>query len=298
VDVHLIDATYELFRAFFGAPSALNGQGKEVGAVRGFARSMLYLLRDPRATHVGCAFDHVIRSFRNDLFDGYKTEEGVPPELMAQFELAEEASRALGLVTWPMIEFEADDAMATMADRAARDPRVETIFLCSPDKDLSQCIQGDRIVGVDRMRKTTLNEAGVVAKFGVPPSGIADYLALVGDTADGIPGIKGFGAKSAAAVLGVYGSIEKIPGNVQEWSVKVRGAERLSAALNAERELALLYRLLATLRRDVPLETDVGALEWRGPDEALLKNLAEALGDDELHERAMASFAARGASSG
>jgi 5'-3' exonuclease len=285
VNVHLIDGTYELFRAYYGGPKAENAEGREVGAVQTFARSMLSLLRDPTVTHVGCAFDTVIRSFRNELFHGYKTEEGIEPALFSQFPLVEQASRALGLVTWSMIDFEADDAMATMAGVAAKDSRVERIFLCSPDKDLAQCVEGNRVVCLDRMRKITLDDAGVIEKFGVPPASIPEYLALVGDTADGIPGIKGFGAKSASAILAAYGTIDAIPRDPEAWSVKLRGAPRLAAALNAERDEAALYRKLATLRFDVPLGTSVNDLEWRGAAREELDLLVTELGDEGLRER-------------
>jgi len=293
VNVHLIDATYELFRAYFGGPPAKNARGEEVGAVRTFARSLLSLLRDPRVTHVACAFDHVIESFRNDLFEGYKTSEGVPEDLLAQFELAERASRALGVVTWPMIEFEADDAMATMADLCAKDERVEQVFLCSPDKDLAQCIVGERVVGLDRMRQSTLTEADVIQKFGVPPGSIPDYLALVGDSADGIPGIAGFGPKTAALVLGAYETLDHIPKEPTEWSVRVRGTERLCATLNEQRDAARLYRTLATLRRDVPLNTTLDDLEWHGAMPELLDALVTELGDEGLRERLAQTLAAR-----
>lgn len=285
MNVHLVDGTYELFRAYFGGPPATNKADQEVGAVRTLARSLLYLLREPEVTHVGVAYDHVIRSFRNDLYDGYKTEEGVAAELLSQFDLAEQMTEAIGVRIWSMIEFEADDAIATMARIAAADPRVERVVLCSPDKDLAQCVVGERIVMRDRMRKTTLDEAGVTAKFGVPPRSIADYLALVGDTADGIPGIPGFGAKSAAAVLAAYGSVEAIPARASDWSVKVRGADRLAANLEAEREHALLYKKLATLRFDVPVGTTVDDLEWRGPNAADLADLVDDLDDASLTER-------------
>jgi 5'-3' exonuclease len=294
VKVHLIDGTYELFRAYYGGPSSKNNAaGREVGAARTLFRSLATLLDDSGVTHVACAFDHVIESFRNDLFEGYKTGDGIEPELFAQFELAERVSAALGILTWPMIEFEADDALSTAADMCARDPRVEQVLVCSPDKDLAQCVRGDLVVCLDRMRKTTLNEPGVIAKFGVSPGSIPDYLALVGDTADGIPGIAGWGAKSAATVLGVYGRVDAIPEDVALWTVKVRGAEKLSLALNAGREAARLYRTLATLRFDVPLGVTVDTLEWKGPDPAKLEETCEELGDERLVERARTTVLAR-----
>ena len=291
--VHLVDGTYELFRAYYGGPSSTNAAGREVGAARTLFRSLATLLDDPQVTHVACAFDHVIESFRNALFEGYKTGDGIEPELFAQFELAERVSEALGLLTWPMIEFEADDALSTAADVCAGDPRVGQILLCTPDKDLAQCVRGDLIVLFDRMRKTTLNEPGVIAKFGVLPGSIPDYLALVGDAADGIPGIAGWGAKSAAAVLGAYRSIDAIPEDVAAWTVKVRGAEKLSSALNAGREAARLYRTLATLRLDVPLGVTVDTLEWKGSDPAKLEETCKELGDERLLERVRTTVSAR-----
>lgn len=295
VKVHLLDGTYELFRAYYGGPPSRNARGEEVGAARTLFRSFASLLDDPAVTHVACAFDHVIESFRNGLFDGYKTGEGIEPELFAQFPLAERVSSALGVVTWPMVEFEADDALATAAERASDDPRVEQVLIASPDKDLAQCVRGARVVLLDRMRRTVLDEPGVVAKFGVPPSAIADYLALVGDAADGIPGIPGWGEKSTAAVLAAYGSIEAIPHDPATWSVKVRGAARLAASLNASRKDAALYRVLATLRRDVPIDDVPDALAWRGPDLAAIRELAAELRDDKLVDRAAQILAKRGA---
>lgn len=275
--IHLVDATYELFRAHFGAPPAKDAGGADVGAVRGLMRSLASLLREPDVTHVACAFDHVIESFRNDLFDGYKTSAGVPPELLAQFPIAEEATKAMGIVTWPMIEFEADDAMATAAARFAEDPRVEEVVLCSPDKDLAQCVSGKRIVLFDRRREQRIDEAGVVEKYGVPPASIPDWLALVGDTADGIPGLPQWGAKSTAAVLSRWGKIEDIPADPDRWEVKVRGAARLSATLEERREDALLYRLLATLRLDAPISESLDELEWKGAHKDALHELCERL---------------------
>ncbi|HEY3668834.1 MAG TPA: 5'-3' exonuclease H3TH domain-containing protein, partial [Polyangiaceae bacterium] len=223
MNVHLIDGTYELFRAFYAVPSAKNAAGLEVGATRGLARSLLALLREPGVSHIAIAFDHVIESFRNDLFDGYKTGEGIDPDLWGQFELAERVCAALGVVVWPMVEFEADDALATAAARFAQDPAVEQVIIASPDKDLAQCVVGTRVVCLDRMRKKILDEPGVGAKFGVTPAQIPDFLALVGDSADGIPGVPRWGEKSAAAVLSACGSLEQIPGSPDAWPVKVRG---------------------------------------------------------------------------
>lgn len=288
VHIHLVDGTYELFRCFYGAPSTEGVGGREVGAVRALVGTLLALRRDG-ATHVGIAFDTVIESFRNELFDGYKTGAGIDPALWSQFPLAEQAARALGIVTWSMIDFEADDALATMAARASKDSRVERVFLCSPDKDLYQCVEGERVVVLDRMRKKQIDTQGVREKFGVPPEAIPDYLALVGDDADGIPGLTGFGAKGAAAVLAHYGSLEKIPDAA--WDVTVRGADKLRATLTAERKHAELYKVLATLRRDVPLTESVDALAWKAPDGKALDALARELADDGLASRVRAAFA-------
>ena len=285
MNVHLVDGTYELFRAFYAVPSAKNEAGLEVGAVRGLARSMLALLREPGASHVAVAFDHVIESFRNQLFHGYKTGEGIDPDLWGQFELAERVCAALGIVVWPMIEFEADDALATAALRFAQDPEVEQVLIASPDKDLAQCVVGTRVVCLDRMRKKLLDEAGVNAKFGVTPAQIPDYLALVGDTADGIPGVPRWGAKSAAAVLSEYGTIDAIPDSAASWRVSVRGAAALADSLAGRRADALLYKRLATLRTDVPLTEDLPALRYRGAARGPLEALAAELSDSTLLER-------------
>lgn len=280
MNVHLVDGTYELFRNWFGAPPRRAPDGREVGATVGLVRSLAAMLREPGVTHAACAFDHVIESFRNDLFDGYKNGEGIEPELYAQFGLAERAVAALGMVVWPMIEFEADDALATAAARFEREPRVDRVFVCSPDKDLAQCVRDGRVVLLDRRRGVVLDEEAVVAKFGVPPSAIPDWLALVGDAADGIPGIRGFGAKTAAALVARYGSIEDIPGDGSTWDVRVRSAVRLAATLESERDHAMLYRRLATLRTDVPLRESLDQLEWHGPTadlESLASELAFAL---------------------
>jgi 5'-3' exonuclease len=284
--VHLVDGTYELFRAYYAVPSAKNAVGAEVGAVRGLARSMLALLREPDVSHVGVAFDHVIESFRNDLFAGYKTGAGIDPDLWSQFGLAEEACRALGIVVWPMVEFEADDALATAAARAVALPEVEQVLIASPDKDLAQCVVGTRVVCLDRMRKKQLDEAGVVAKFGVQPVQIPDYLALVGDSADGIPGVPRWGAKSAAALLSAFGTIEQIPDSAAAWRTTVRGAQALAESLASRRSDAVLYKQLATLRCDVPLTENLGALAYRGPDRAALEAFAERVSDTALVERA------------
>ena len=288
--VHLVDGTYELFRAYYGAPPRKNRDGREVGASRALFGSLLKLLRDDRVTHIGCAFDHVIESFRNELFDGYKTGEGIEPDLWNQFELAERASSALGILTWPMIEFEADDAMATTSRIAAVDPRVTEVLLCSPDKDLAQCVVGDRVLLVDRMRGKRYSERDVETKFGVAPRSIPDFLALVGDTADGIPGVPGWGEKSAAALLSVYGDVASIPLREAEWTVAVRGARRLAESLATLREEVKLYRLLATLRTDVPLGIGVDDLEWHGPDLSRLQDLAVELDDPDLTEATRAAL--------
>ena len=283
--VHLVDGTWELFRAFHGAPPATGAGGREVGATRGLIRSLLGLLRQDGVTHVAIAFDHVIESFRNDLFAGYKTGAGIEPELVDQFELAERAAAAIGLVVWPMVEFEADDAMAAAAAHAAADPRVGQVVLCSPDKDLAQCVRGDRVVTLDRMRNTVRDEPGVVARFGVSPASIPDWLALVGDSADGIPGIPRWGERSAAAVLSRYRHIDHIPDDSRAWECQVRGAAALADSLAARRADAALYRTLATLRTDVPLVDDTDELAWRGAPRDALDAMAAELADAELPGR-------------
>jgi 5'-3' exonuclease len=286
MQVHLVDGTFELFRAYYGGLPSRDAAGVEVGAVRALARSMLALLGERDVTHVAVAFDHVIESFRNDLYAGYKTGEGIDPDLYAQFGPAEDACRALGLVVWPMIEFECDDALAAGAARFAADKTVDRVVICSPDKDLTQCVVGDRVVCYDRMRRKQLDERGVLEKFGVPPASIPDWLALVGDAADGYPGIPRWGAKSASAVLAVYRHLEAIPDAVEEWRVQVRGAAALAATLAAQRADALLYRRLATLRTDVPLKESAADLRWRGPDIAALTMLAQRWDDSVIVERA------------
>jgi len=285
----LIDGTYELFRAWFGAPQAQTG-GREVGAVRSLVRSLAALLaKAPQArpdggqarlpmTHVGVAFDHVIESFRNDLFDGYKTGDGLPEGLVSQFELAERAAAALGLVVWPMVEFEADDAIATAAHRLAADPAVERVLITAVDKDMCQCVAGTRVVCWDRFKDETLDEAAVVAKHGVAPASIPDLLALVGDTADGIPGLEGWGKSSAGKLLSVYRHIPEIPDDHARWTVAVRGADRLARTLREHRADAALYRTLATLRTDCPIACDAGALAWRGVNRPALDAICEEVG--------------------
>jgi 5'-3' exonuclease len=267
MQVHLVDGTYELFRYYHAVPSHVTGRGEETAAVRGVAGSMLGLL-EQGATHVGIATDHVIESFRNDLWPGYKSSAGVPADLLSQFPLLEEVLVAAGFVVWPMVEYEADDALAAAAEIAAADEAVEQILVCTPDKDLGQCVTGERVVQLDRRKGVVLDEAGVVEKFGVRPESIPDYLALVGDSADGFPGLAGWGAKSAAAVLARYGHLEAIPAKVEDWDgVGVRNAGRLAHTLVTELELALLFRRIATLERDASTITDVDELRWTGPNE-------------------------------
>lgn len=280
--VHLVDATYELFRAWFALPSSKAPDGREVGATRGVLSTLLTLLRAEGATHVACATDHVVRSFRNDLYAGYKTEAGVPEDLLAQFPLVEEAMAALGLVVWPMTELEADDALATGAARFA--DRAEQVLIATPDKDLAQCVRGRRVVMLDRRRKRTIDEEGVRERFGVSPRSIPDWLALVGDAADGYPGLPGWGERSAAALLAGYGRLESIPASASDWAPKVRGAERLAATLAARRDEALLYRRLATLREDAPLAEDLDDLAWRGARPEL-RELCARIGFEGFPER-------------
>jgi len=264
VNVHLIDGTYELFRHYYGAPAFKAPDGEEVGAVRGVLSSILSLLADG-ATHVAVATDHVIESFRNALWRDYKTGDGIEPNLLAQFHPLEEALAAMGVVVLPMIELEADDGLASAAALAAADPRVERILICSPDKDLAQSVDGTRIVQFDRRAGVIRDARGVIEKFGVPPASIPDYLALVGDSADGYPGLPGWGAKSASAVLARYGHLEEIPAAASAWTVPVRGAARLAAVLNEYRPQAFLFRDLATLRTNAPGFGSVDELEWTGP---------------------------------
>jgi 5'-3' exonuclease len=256
MDVYLIDGTYELFRHFFAVPSVKDASGREVGAVRGVVNSVRGMI-DRGATHLGVATDHVIESFRNDLYAGYKTSEGVPPELLSQFPILEDELRATGVVVWPMVEFEADDALASAAVKAAADPRVDRVVICTPDKDLGQCVSGTRIVQLLRRTQVTLDEAAIVAKFGVGPKSIPDYLALVGDSADGFPGIQGWGKKAAASVLSVYPRLEDIPRDWREWTLSIHGIPRLARTLFTFWEDALLFRKLATLRTDVPVFNNV-----------------------------------------
>ncbi|HJX83396.1 MAG TPA: 5'-3' exonuclease H3TH domain-containing protein [Candidatus Angelobacter sp.] len=264
MDVHLVDGTYELFRHFFAVPSAKDANGQEVGAVRGVLASVLSMI-EQGATHIGVATDHVVESFRNDLYPGYKTSEGVDPELLSQFPVLEEALEAMGVKVWPMVQFEADDALASAATQSAADERVGQVFICTPDKDLSQCVVGTRVVQLDRRHETVRDEAGVVAKFGVKPSSIPDYLAVVGDSADGFPGVSGWGAKAAALALSQYSHLEDIPKDWREWHPSIKRARALSESLFSAWSDALLFRTLATLRLDVPVFDSVEDLCWQGP---------------------------------
>ncbi|MBX3030518.1 MAG: flap endonuclease [Chloroflexi bacterium] len=280
VQLHLLDATYELFRAHFGRPPHAAADGTPVGATVGVIESTLSLLREDGVTHLGCATDHVIRSWRNDRFAGYKTDEGMPPELLAQFPLAEEALAALGVVLWPMVEFEADDALGAAAARFADDPAVERVVILSPDKDMAQCVREDgRVVTYDRRKRAFMDADGVRAKFGVSPASIPDFLALVGDSSDGYPGVPGWGAVSTAAVLHRYPHLEDIPDTIARWDVTVRGGASLATSLRERRDEALLYRELARLSLDAPIpQRSVEELRWqgvpRGPFEALVERLA------------------------
>jgi 5'-3' exonuclease len=282
--IHLVDGTYELFRGFYGPPGKEAPDGREVGATLALLRSLLSLISDSGATHIACAFDHVIESFRNDLFPGYKTGAGVDPDLLAQFSLAEEAVSALGLVVWPMVEFEADDAIASATVRFQDESAVDQIVICSPDKDLAQLVKESRVVCWDRRRDIVYDEDAVIEKYGVPPASIPDWLALVGDSADGIPGVPSWGAKSAAALLSKYGHLEAIPDDHLQWGLSAGRARRLAEKLTAHQEQAFLYRRLATLRRDVPLEQSLDDLEWRGARERL-RELCVQLGDNDLPDR-------------
>lgn len=263
--VHLIDGTYELFRHFFALPSALDANGQEIAATRGVVASVLSMI-EGGATHLGVATDHVVESFRNNLYSGYKTSEGVPPELLSQFPIVEDALQAMGIRVWPMVEFEADDALASAAGRAAADNSVQQVLICTPDKDLAQCVSGTRIVQCDRRRKLLCDEAGVVAKFGVAPVSIPDYLAVVGDSADGYPGLRGWGAKAAALTFSQYPHLEDIPKDWREWHPSIRRARPLSETLFSGWDDALLFRKLATLRLDVAVFNSLEELRWQGPE--------------------------------
>jgi 5'-3' exonuclease len=285
--VHLVDATFELFRAYYspGRSLARGPDGRPVNAVRGLIDSMLSLLREPDVTHIAAATDYVIESWRNDMYPTYKSSAGMDPDLLAQFRDAERALRSLGITTWPMVEDEADDGLATATARFIGDPRVEQIVICSVDKDLGQCVEGQRVVLRDRMRRVTYDEDGIRAKFGVSPESIPDYLALVGDSSDGYPGLPGWGAKSAAAVLAHWQHLEAIPDSPLEWEVPVRGAVGLAATLRDHRSEAALYKRLATLNADAAVEGDVDSLEWQGVPRAEFLALCEELGFDTVGSR-------------
>lgn len=264
MDVHLVDGTYELFRHYFAVPSGLDTSGNEIGAVRGVLASVIGLI-EGGATHVGVATDHVIESFRNDLYAGYKTSAGVPAPLLAQFPVLEDALQCMGIRVWPMIHYEADDALASAAVKAARDERVRQVVVCTPDKDLAQCVSGDRIVQLDRRRGITRGEPGVMEKWGVRPESIPDYLAVVGDSADGFPGLAGWGPKAAALTFSRYPHFEDVPSDWRQWDPAIRGAQRLATVLFENWNDALLYRTLATLQLDVPVFDSVDELRWKGP---------------------------------
>ncbi|MDZ4835560.1 MAG: 5'-3' exonuclease H3TH domain-containing protein [Candidatus Melainabacteria bacterium] len=284
MEIYLVDGTYELFRHFFAVPQSKSADGQEIAAARGVVTSVMSML-DRGTTHIGVATDHVIESYRNDLYDGYKTGDGIPPDLWTQFPILEEALDALGVVVWPMIEFEADDALAAAAAKAAQDERVKKVVICTPDKDLAQSVVGTRIVQLDRRRDTIRDEQGIIEKFGVSPQSIPDYLALVGDTADGYPGLKGWGAKATASVLSQYPHLEDIPKDSSAWNPNIRGAAKLAATLFENWEDAILYRTLATLRLDVPVFDSVDELRWNGP-KASFEAVCKRMKADNLFLRA------------
>jgi 5'-3' exonuclease len=284
IEVHLVDGTYELFRHHFAVPSHLNEEGVECAATRGVLSSVLGMLGEG-ATHIGVATDHVIESFRNDLYPGYKTSAGMPPELLGQFELLEEALRAMGVAVWAMTDVEADDALASAAVVANADERVDRVLICTPDKDLGQCVQGTRVVQLDRRKRLIIDAAGVKAKFGVPPATVPDWLGLVGDSADGFPGLPGWGAKSAAVVLAKWGCIEAIPPFSEAWGVDVRGAAKLAATLRDQRAQAALFKDLATLRIDGTLLDSVDDLRWEGPTPSFAA-VCQWMGAEDLVSRA------------
>jgi len=285
MDVYLIDGTYELFRHYFAVPQSLDVNGQEIAAVRGVLNSMLSLV-GRGVTHIGVATDHVVESFRNDLYPYYKTSEGVPADLLSQFPILEDALEAMGILVWPMIEFEADDALAAAAAKAALDQRVERVVICTPDKDLSQSVVGTRVVQLDRRRDVIRDQAGVIAKFGVQPESIPDYLAVVGDTADGYPGLPGWGAKAAASVLSLYPHFEDIPKDALEWNPSIRGGRKLAATLFDCWSDALLFRTLATLRLDVPVFESVDYLRWNGPDPSF-QSICTRMKAPDLFQRAL-----------
>jgi 5'-3' exonuclease len=283
--LHLVDATFELFRAYYSRPPENGPDGRPVNAVRGLIESMLSLLREDDLTHIAAATDHVIESWRNDVYPTYKSSVGMDPQLLAQFGDAERALRALGITTWAMVEDEADDAIATGVARMGADPRVEQVVICSVDKDLAQCVDGDRVVLRDRMRTITYDEDGVVAKFGVHPESIPDYLALVGDSSDGYPGLPGWGSKSAAAVLARFPHLEAIPASPLDWDLPLRNASRLAATLQQQRADAFLYRRLATLNRDAAISGDLDSLAWLGVPQEPFLALCDELGFNRIRER-------------
>ena len=287
MDVHLIDGTYELFRHFYAVPSAQDVNGREIGAIRGVLRSVLSML-EQGATHVGVATDHVVESFRNALYAGYKTGEGVDPRLLSQFPMLEEALDAMGVTVWPMVEYEADDALASAAARAARDDRVRQVIICTPDKDLGQCVSGTRVVQLDRRRGILRDEVGVEVKFGVKPESIPDYLAVVGDTADGFPGIAGWGEKAAAQTLSRYRHLENIPKDWRTWDPSIRNARRLSKSLLDSWDDALLFRTLASLRLDAPVFETVDEIRWNGP-RARFEEQCKAMESPDLFDRAVSA---------
>src|SRR5215467_617866 len=287
MDIYLVDGTYELFRYFYAVPSSKDASGQEISAVRGVLGSILTMI-EGGATHIGVATDHVIESFRNDLYQGYKTGEGIDAALFSQFPILEKALQSMGVLVWPMVKFEADDALASAAAKAAKDKRVRRVIICTPDKDLSQCVVGERVVQLDRRRESLRDEAGVIAKFGIKPSSVPDYLAVVGDSADGYPGLAGWGAKAAAAVFSQYPHLEDIPKDWCRWDPTVRRARPLAESLFAGWEDALLFRTLATLRVDVPVFASIDDLLWRGPAEDF-KRTCERLRALDLFRRALAS---------
>src|SRR5262250_1329892 len=291
MDIYLIDGTYELFRYFYAVPSAKDDSGQEIGAVRGVLGSILTMI-EGGATHVGVATDHVIESFRNDLYQGYKTGEGIDAALFSQFPVLEKALQSMGVLVWPMVKFEADDALASAAAKAAKDKRVRQVIICTPDKDLSQCVVRSRVVQLDRRREVLRDEAGVIAKFGIKPSSIPDYLAVVGDSADGYPGISGWGAKAAAAVFSRYPHLENLPKDWRRWDPTLRRARPLAEALFGGWDDALLFRTLATLRVDVPVFRSIDELRWRGPARDF-KRTCERLKAPDLLKRASATKASQ-----
>ncbi len=295
MDVHLVDGTYELFRHYFAVPQSSDANGQEIAAVRGVLSSVLSML-SKGATHVAVATDHVIESFRNDLYKYYKTGDGIAPDLISQFPILEDALESMGVVVWRMVEFEADDALAAGAAKAAQDPNVERVIICTPDKDLGQSVVGDRIVQLDRRREITRNEAGVIEKFGVKPASIPDYLGLVGDTADGFPGIPGWGAKAASSVLFIYDHFENIPKDADKWDPSIRNSKKLAKILFDSWDDAILFRKLATLRLDINLFNSVEELRWTGPSPGF-ESLCTQMRSIDLFKRATALAAKQVASS-